>query len=114
MANYAVKYVKSVDEYLTENHSEEENSIKLEDHLIQISFFQHERLIHLIVTVCFAMLDMIMIAVSFFACALFPSLLVILFTLLLIPYIFHYYFLENSVQKMYKQYDKLKEIVIKN
>ena len=114
MANYMVEYVKSVDKYLNENHSEDENIMKIEDHLIQISFFQHERLIHLIVTVCFAILDIIMITVSFFVCALLPNLLVVLFTLLLIPYIFHYYFLENSVQKMYKQYDKLRENMIKN
>ena len=29
--------------------------------------------------------------------------------LLLVPYIFHYYFLENTVQKMYVIYDRMAE-----
>ena len=31
--------------------------------------------------------------------------------ILLVPYIMHYYFLENSVQKMYDQFDKIYEHV---
>jgi cell division protein FtsB len=37
------------------------------------------------------------------------SILTILLLVLLIPYIRHYYILENEVQKMYVQYDKLLE-----
>jgi hypothetical protein len=37
--------------------------------------------------------------------------LLALFLVLLVPYIMHYYLLENSVQKMYRQYDKLFKIV---
>ena len=33
--------------------------------------------------------------------------------ILLIPYIRHYYILENGVQKMYKQYDKMMEKIEK-
>ena len=32
-----------------------------------------------------------------------------LILVLLIPYIFHYYFLENTVQKMYVIYDRMAE-----
>ena len=31
------------------------------EHLVQVGFFQHERLIHLIVTVTFALLEMLAI-----------------------------------------------------
>ncbi len=79
------------------------------DMLVQISFFQHERLVHLIVTMTFAILT----TLSFLGCLawpnIFPFLLVWLFTALLIPYIIHYYTLENGVQKLYKYYDKIKE-----
>ena len=34
---------------------------KLKEHLVQVGFFQHERLIHLIVTVTFALLEMLAI-----------------------------------------------------
>ena len=37
--------------------------------------------------------------------------LTIAFLILLIPYVMHYYLLENSVQKMYEQYDIMLNIV---
>ncbi len=79
-------------------------------HLHQISFFQHERLIHLIVTVLFALLAVIIFALIA-ACGANASILLyplFFFVLvLLIPYIWHYLLLENGVQKMYAQYDEL-------
>lgn len=108
MANYACKYVESIDKFLSEEHSKEEISEMVLEHIRKISFFQHERLVHLIVTVLFAVMDVIMLAVSFFAFNFSCVLLMVFFTMLLIPYIFHYYFLENSVQKMYVQYDMLR------
>ncbi|MBO4707847.1 MAG: hypothetical protein J5594_04765 [Elusimicrobiaceae bacterium] len=84
----------------------------LREMLVQIKFFQHERLIHVIVTVLFALLTIFTIACS---CFLSNSLYGILFCLLsvlcltlLIPYIYHYYVLENGVQKLYEIYDKIK------
>lgn len=75
--------------------------------LVQIGFFQHERLVHLIVTVTFAILAV----TSTVACFLCPGVSFILLTgtflILLIPYIRHYYILENGVQKLYKYYDEL-------
>ena len=80
---------------------------KLEEHLVQIGFFQHERLVHLIVTVTFALLEMLAIILSVIADSLFSLLLPIVILILLIPYIRHYYILENEVQKMYAQYDRM-------
>ena len=111
MANYAVQYVKKVDEYLGEEHSKEDIVEVTENHLLKIQFFQHERLVHLIVTVLFALLDIVMASVSFFCPSIIINTIIILFTVLLIPYVFHYYFLENSVQKMYEQYDKLRKLI---
>ncbi|MBR4342913.1 MAG: hypothetical protein IKP88_09435 [Lachnospiraceae bacterium] len=83
------------------------------EHLIQIGFFQHERLIHLIVTVLFAILEFL----SLLLCMLFPNIGTLLLTVavlvLLIPYIRHYYLLENETQKMYVQYDRM-EALLKN
>ena len=107
MTNYAVLYTKKIDEFLKEKHSSNEIIEMTSTHLTRIGFFQHERLIHLIVTVLFAILDMAMIIISFFTFNISCILLMFFFTLLLVPYIFHYYFLENSVQKMYKQYEEL-------
>ncbi len=74
---------------------------------VQIQFFQHERLIHLIVTALFALLAMmvlIWVTVDFVPEA---ALLLLLLLLLLIPYIRHYYILENGTQKLYQYYDRL-------
>ncbi len=88
----------------------EEATREKERLLIQIQFFQHERLIHLIVTVLFALLTIL----SIFASMVIPDqpallLLDLLFLVLLVPYIFHYYRLENGVQTLYKYYDALVE-----
>ena len=84
----------------------------LQYHLHQISFFSHERLIHLIVTALFAILAVGAFFAFYFTAAAgdFSWGLLLLFLLLfvlLVPYIAHYYLLENGVQKMYRQYDEL-------
>ncbi|MDE5820368.1 MAG: hypothetical protein K2N41_03730 [Lachnospiraceae bacterium] len=83
----------------------------LREHLTQIQFFQHERLIHLIVTCLFAILAFAAFFALFFTMnaglfVLFAALLV-----LLVPYIRHYYILENGVQRMYTQYDRLRDLL---
>lgn len=83
---------------------------KMEEHLNQIGFFQHERLIHLIVTVTFALLEMLAIFLNVISDRLFSLLLPVVILILLVPYIRHYYILENEVQKMYVQYDRMLRI----
>ena len=92
--------------------SEQEKKQMLDDMLIQIGFFQHERLIHLIVTVTFALLTIIAIMGTLIVPQ--PALfaLVLLLLVLLIPYIRHYYILENGVQKLYQYYDRF--VILKN
>lgn len=105
MKERILNYVQKTDKLIEEKEKISEERIKY--HLIQIEQFQHERLIHLIVTVFTGLLAIL--------CLLFGMLieniiLLIAFLLLLflfIPYIMHYYLLENNIQKMYKQYDKL-------
>lgn len=75
--------------------------------LVQIQFFQHERLIHLIVTVLFALLAVISILASLLIEQPAVLLLCLMFFVLLIPYIRHYYILENGVQKLYEYYDEI-------
>lgn len=85
----------------------------LKEHLTQIAFFQHERLIHLIVTVTFAILTFMGLAVYIISEFVPMLALIALLMVLLVPYIRHYYILENEVQKMYWQYDKMLEIIRK-
>lgn len=87
--------------------SKEEWKKILQEHLTQIGFFQHERLVHLIVTVTFAILTMMSIIASIMISNPMLLVLTLLFLVLLVPYIMHYYTLENEVQKMYTQYDEI-------
>ena len=90
----------------------------LSEMLVQIGFFQHERLIHLIVTVLFAFLTIFTAACSCFSDNLYYGILYcslcVLCLVLLVPYIHHYYVLENGVQKLYEIYDAIKESSIDN
>ena len=78
-----------------------------QEHLTQIGFFQHERLIHLIVTVLFALLEALSVMIVLISGEVFSVLLPFAVLVLLLPYIRHYYILENEVQYMYRQYDRL-------
>ena len=100
-------YLMEIDSLLQNQRSSEEWEKQLERHLTQISFFQHERLIHLIVTVVFALLEMLTFLTLLFSFSISLMALTILIMVLLLPYIRHYYILENGVQKMYRQYDEM-------
>lgn len=76
-------------------------------HLTKIGFYQHERLIHLIVTVLFALLEVISVATAVITSFIGMLVLSAALLVLLVPYIGHYYFLENSVQELYLLYDQI-------
>ena len=107
MEKRILNYRKYIDKLLLEG-CDDWNEV-MSDHLIQISFFQHERLIHLIVTVLFALMEIISMVSTVVIGNIGLILLDVLLLMLLIPYIRHYYILENEVQKMYFQYDRIRE-----
>lgn len=72
-------------------------------------YFQHERLIHLIVTVLFAIAMLIVFGIFILSEAWYVLMLLALIVVLLFPYIVHYYHLENGVQKMYTLIDELEK-----
>ncbi|MRS12250.1 MAG: hypothetical protein EG823_04160 [Actinobacteria bacterium] len=76
-------------------------------HLTRVEFLQHERLVHLLVMLFVGLCVLVM----FLALILEPSvpmaLLLLLFVGLLIPYVLHYYLLENGVQRWYRLADEI-------
>lgn len=98
-------YLEYIDNLLEQEDVDWEKEIK--KHLIQIAFFAHERFVHLIVMVLFALCTILSILYLNFSGQMVILALTIAFLVLLIPYIMHYYLLENSVQKMYAQYDRM-------
>ena len=109
MKKRILSYMEYIDNLLAEDEKEGklDYDTLISRHLIQIDFFMHERLVHLLVTLAFAIFGfMIFVAlVMNFQ----PGLLLLFAAImvLLIPYIMHYYLLENGVQKMYRQYDEM-------
>lgn len=80
-----------------------------EEVLRTIQFFQHERFVHLLVTV-FVGISCILFLLGTLQFGLFGLLILFIITLLLfIPYIFHYYYLENDTQKLYDLYFEIKK-----
>ncbi|WP_044975824.1 hypothetical protein [Ruminococcus sp. HUN007] len=106
MRKYLTAYLAYADRILAEKDPEKIGALR-EEHLKQIAFMQHERHMHLIVMALFAL--MLFIAIGILACTenITYAVLTGLLLVLLIPYVFHYYFLENSVQKMYRQYNEM-------
>lgn len=102
-------YLKIVDGKLQSELSEDEKKRLKEDLLIQIMFFQHERLIHALVTLTFAILTVatLFVVIIFENISVFVFVFLFLLLTLLVPYIRHYFILERGVQKLYEYYDKL-------
>ncbi len=109
MKKYFSLYIESV---IAALEREETDFKTLKNELLtKISFMQHERLIHLLVTILFAIL-MFLCLIGFFVSENIGILAAaVLMLVLLVPYIAHYYFLENGVQKLYSLYDKVCERV---
>lgn len=116
MEKRILNYRKFMDELLTDWESggvpggAKEIAAQKKEHLTQIGFFAHERLVHLIVTVTFALLEVLALLLAAVSCQISATLLALALLILLIPYIRHYYILENEIQKMYGQYDRLTEL----
>ncbi|MDR2558480.1 MAG: hypothetical protein LBC86_02905 [Oscillospiraceae bacterium] len=80
--------------------------------LVKIKFFQHERLIHLIVTMTMCLLTIITTGVLFMVEGDVLVAIMLLFAFLLAltaAYLSHYFKLENHVQSLYVYYYKLQE-----
>ena len=80
--------------------------------LAKIGFFQHERLVHLIVTMSVSLLLVICVIATFLVEPPVPLALialVALFFVLVVPYMVHYFRLENAVQDLYRYYDLVRD-----
>lgn len=113
--NYVATMMKLANEMAVEKGSSKQNKDEvLREMLVQIGFFQHERLLHLIVTVLFAFLTIFTMTAACFLDNCYYGMLFCLLSvvcmILLVPYIHHYYVLENSVQKLYEIYDAIRDV----
>lgn len=102
MKRYLYEYINEVSDKL--NNKKDVKELK-EEILIKINFFQHERLVHLIVTLSFSILVFLSVYMIKYNFAFIFVNIILLICLTF--YIIHYYYLENGVQCLYKLYDKM-------
>ncbi|MBR1798228.1 MAG: hypothetical protein IJ757_09520 [Clostridiales bacterium] len=110
MKKYITAYMNEIKAFIAnELDSADGNRIRevLSEFETKIAYFQHERLIHLIVTVLFALLEMMSVYTFVITLSGSVGVFCVMFLVLLVPYVMHYYFLENSVQEMYKLRDRI-------
>jgi len=100
------EYLEQLQLFLDGEHSRDEYVQEMKRLHVRIGFFSHERLVHMFIMLAFA----IFFLMTLFMALIQGSIGIYVLALLLIPYIKHYYFLENSVQKMYLIYNKLEQL----
>lgn len=103
LSNY-LDYMKDM---CSKELSDAEKKDVLKDFMIQIKFFQHERLIHLIVTVTFAIIAIVSLLLNYSIGSILLTIFIIGMLIMLLFYVRHYFFLERGVQKLYTYYDAL-------
>ncbi len=105
MKKRILAYLDYVDGILKEDDRDWEQEIQ--KHKDQIAFFSHERLVHLLVFMLVGICTVVSILAYVISSQLVLLPLIGMLFVLLVPYCMHYYLLENSVQKMYEQYDEM-------
>lgn len=105
MKKYLKEYVNYL-ESMIQNHKKCTEK-EMQEIVCKIQFFQHERLIHLLVTIAFSFFTLFFMAFGMLSYLfLIPFFIFIAF---LILYILHYFYLENHIQYLYKLYDQIGE-----
>ena len=107
MRKYLTEYLRALEAKLADPDAQLDYEELEQSHLTMISFMQHERLVHFLVTILFSLGFFITLAIFLLGEQIMMLPLLLLILGLLVPYIAHYYFLENSVQKMYKLHDEI-------
>ena len=76
----------------------------LEEHLRMIAWVQHERLVHLIVTVMVVLCELFTVDLVLLhpELGIVPAVIMLGLAVLLGFYFWHYFFLENTVQRWYR------------
>lgn len=105
MKKYLYDYIASIDKLI--NSKTPITKKIVEEHLTKIQFFQHERLIHLLVTLFYCVFMLIFMGLGTIFIGFFLIGLILL--IFVLCYVIHYFRLENGVQYLYKQYDKLQQ-----
>ena len=97
-------YLKDIDKKLENIKSKDLSDMK-ERHLNIISFIQHERLINLLITLFISLFTCISFLLSSANNIFFITTTILVVILLFCS--FNYFFYDNALKKLYKEYDKM-------
>ena len=108
---WCIAHEAYIGEKLSSDMSAAEKTELAKLHDKRLSWLMHERLVHLIVMCLTAILVMFAMALVLFLpeTMLFSIPLFLIAFILLIFYVRHYFFLENTVQRWYVLYDKVND-----
>ncbi len=99
-------YIKAHNKYLD---SAEISQLTLKYHLKQITWLQHERLIHLIVLCLTTLVFLCFFVLGYITIQPLVLMLCIILGILEMFYVMHYFLLENTVQKWYVIANKMEK-----
>ncbi len=108
MKRYMTIYLQWLEEKLkhTDSMTTEEISALRKEILVQIGFMQHERLVHFLVVILVGIAFFLTMGFFLYFKTTGLGLLSVILLGLLAPYLGHYYFLENTTQKIYVLYNR--------
>ncbi len=109
MRYYMTAYEQFLREFVKNPDMKQLSAIRKET-LVQIGFMQHERFVHFLVCILVGILSFITIGLTLYYRTVALGILTALLLGLLAPYLWHYYFLENTTQRMYALYNKLSSL----
>ena len=102
MYEYLKKHQKFIEEKLEKEGKDYDWEGLRVFHQQQIGFMQHERIVHMFIMLFIALFLLLSVfATLIYSQAAFIWALDILFLILIVPYIIHYFHLENGVQDYY-------------
>lgn len=103
MKDDLTSYIEKINELVKNKDIKEKEKI-LKEAYTKIKFYQHERLIHLIVTAFVGIICVLFLCFALILENLGLFLLFLITFILFLFYILHYYHLENGIQYLYKKY----------
>lgn len=109
MIAYMKKHEKYVSEKLHQKLSQEDLAELLAYHEQQITWMQHERLIHLIVTLFVCLFTLLALGFAFHHTSWSAWFLGVIFLILSMAYLIHYFRLENGVQRWYEMANQIRQ-----
>lgn len=107
MKKYMLKLMADGEELLKSGKITKDDVYDFERH---IAYCCHERIVHLFVTLAFAVMTILSIMIMLMFEGIGVMLLALIFAVMTAAYVWHYYFLENSVQHMYEMADEMHKI----